>query len=151
MTSIQSAALVAIFVSLPLTGIAQTAKSGGKETADAFMRDLTTNQIDDALDLMETDFLKAIGGRAPAKSAVERLFEYCGRPINIEFQHEERGYKLYLDGRRKPMRKMFYDAATDRNPKGVCFFSVGVVQGNSDSEYKVTEFAPLKRLGTTAK
>ncbi|MBZ5608115.1 MAG: hypothetical protein LAP38_07655 [Acidobacteriia bacterium] len=121
--------------------------NGWKKTAESFMNDLVTNHIDDALDLMEPDFIKAVGSRSKAKSALERLFDYCGRPLDSQFQHEERGFKVYLDGRRKEMHKFFYDATTNQYPKGVCFFAIDVVSNGTGGEYKVTTVGPLKRAG----
>jgi hypothetical protein len=118
-----------------------------KKTADSFMNDLVASRIDESLDLMEPEFIKTVGSRSKAKSAIERLFDYCGRPLNSQFQHEERGFKVYLDGRRKEMHKFFYDAATNQYAKGVCFFGIEVVSSDTGDGYKVTAFGPLKRQG----
>jgi len=111
------------------------------------MDDLVARRLDDAVDLMEVGFVKAIGGRSSAKSAIEHLFEYCGRPLDSQFQHEERGFKVYPDGKRKEMHKFFYDAATNQFAKGVCVFAVDIVPGDTGTGYKVTTFGPLKRMG----
>jgi len=122
--------------------------NGWKKTADSFMDNLAANRIDAAVDLMEPAFLKALGSRDSAKSALVHLFDYCGRPLDSQFQHEERGYKQYPDGRRKEMRKFFYDASTDQYAKGVCFFAIEIVPGDTGSGgYRVTTFGPLRRLG----
>ena len=93
-----------------------------KTVADRFMSELVGNRVDKALDLMEPGFIDIVGGKQKAKEAIEGLFAYCGRPLDSEFKHEEHGFKQYLSGPRKEMRKFYYASATDQYPKGVCFF-----------------------------
>jgi hypothetical protein len=114
-----------------------------RKVADLFMADLVAKRIDKAVERFEPEFVDAIGGKQKAKSAVEQLFGYCGRPLNSEFKHEEQGFKQYLGGRRKEMRKFYYAAATNQHAKGVCFFAVDVVPADAGG-YAVTTFGPLK-------
>jgi hypothetical protein len=116
-----------------------------KAVADRFMSELVGNRIDKALDLMEPEFTDAAGGEQKAKEAIEGLFAYCGRPLDSEFKHEEHGFKQYLSGRRKEMRKFYYASATNQYSKGVCFFAVEVVP--ADGSHRVTTFGPLKLQG----
>lgn len=81
--------------------------TGWKTLADQFMSELVGNRIDKALDLMEPEFIDTAGGKQKAKEAIEGLFAYCGRPLDSEFRHEERGFKQYLSGPRKEMRKFW--------------------------------------------
>ena len=69
------------------------------------------------------------------------LFDYCGRPLDSEFKHDEIGFKVYTDGRRKPMRKFYYAATTTLHRKGECFFAVAVVP--DQGSFRVTTFGPL--------
>jgi hypothetical protein len=115
--------------------------SGWRKMADAFMGDIVAKKIDEALDLVGPEFIKG-AGRANARSTIEHLFDYCGRPLDMEFQHEERGFKDYGDGRRKELRAFFYDATTDQSAKGVCRFHVDVVPVDTDPGYAVTAFGP---------
>jgi hypothetical protein len=115
--------------------------TAARKVSDSFMADLVANRVNDAVDRMEPDFVKTLG-RAQAEAAVKKLFDYCGRPLDSEFKHDEVGFKIYADGHKNPMRKFFYAATTDQNPKGVCFFSVSVVPGHPG--LKVTEYGPLK-------
>jgi len=87
--------------------------------------------------------MDAAGGKQMAKEAIEGLFAYCGRPLDSEFKHEEHGFKQYLSGRRKEMRKFYYASATNQYSKGVCFFAVEVVPA-AGSGHRVTTFGPLK-------
>lgn len=112
-----------------------------KAEADSFMADLVANRIEAAVRKMEPEFTKALG-ETKAKAAVEQLFTYCGRPLDIEFKHEERGFKQYFTGRRKEMRKFYYASTTNQYKKGVCFFAVEVVPGNAGG-YAITTFGPL--------
>jgi hypothetical protein len=110
------------------------------------MGDLVEERIDEALDLMEPQIIELAGGRNNARTAMVHLFDYCGRPLDSQFQHEERGFKLYLTGRHKEMRKFFYDTRTDQFPKGVCSYGIEVVPGDT-AGYTVTSFGPLKPVG----
>jgi hypothetical protein len=114
-----------------------------KKVADLFMADLVANRVDKAVDRFEPEFVNTVGGKEKAKTGVEQLFAYCGRPLDREFKHEEQGFKQYLNGRRKEMRKFYYAAATNQYAKGVCFFAVEVVPSDG-AGYSVTTFGPLK-------
>jgi hypothetical protein len=114
-----------------------------RKVADLFMADLVANRIDKAVERFEPEFLDTVGGKQKAKTAVEQLFAYCGRPLDSEFKHEEQGFKQYLSGRRKEMRKFYYAAATNQYAKGVCFFAVEVVPADGGG-HRVTTFGPLK-------
>jgi hypothetical protein len=114
-----------------------------RKVADLFMADLVANRIDKAVERFEPEFVNTVGGKQKAKTAVEQLFSYCGRPLDSEFKHEEQGFKQYLRGRRKEMRKFYYAAATNQYDKGVCFFAVEVVPADGGG-YRVTTFGPLK-------
>ncbi len=105
------------------------------------MADLIANKVGDAVSLMEPAFIQSLG-RTQAEAAIPKLFDYCGRPLDSEFKHDETGFKIYLDGHQNPMRKFYYAATTDQYPKGVCFFSVSVVPDQAG--LKVTEYGPLK-------
>ena len=105
------------------------------------MGDLVLNHVDDALNKMEPEVVQK-AGRAQAEAAIRNLFDCCGRPLDSEFKHDEVGFKIYLDGRKKPMRKFYYAATTTQYPKGQCFFAIEVVP--DDGNFKVTTFGPLK-------
>ena len=115
-------------------------RAAAQKVADSFMADLVADKVDGALDKMEPEFIHQTG-RPQAAAGVRNLFAYCGRPLDSEFKHDEVGFKVYLDGRRKPMRKFYYSATTTTHPKGECFFSVEVVP--DDGSFRVTTFGPL--------
>ncbi len=104
------------------------------------MADLVADRVDSALDKMEPEFVQKTG-RAQAEAGVRKLFDYCGRPLDSELKHDEVGFKVYLDGRRKPTRTFYYAATTTQRPKGECFFSVAVVPDQGG--FRVTTFGPL--------
>ena len=114
-----------------------------RKVADLFMADLVANRIDKAVERFEPEFVNEVGGKQKAKAAVDQLLGYCGRPLDSEFKHEEQGFKQYVRGTRKEMRKFYYAAATNQYAKGVCFFSVEVVPADRTG-YSVTTFGPLK-------
>jgi hypothetical protein len=105
------------------------------------MADLIANHVDSAVQRMEGEFVSAVGP-VEARAQITKLFEYCGRPIDYEYKHDEAGVRLYLDGRRKPMRKFYYAGATTQVKKGECFFAVEVVA--SKEGLTVVSFGPLK-------
>jgi hypothetical protein len=112
-----------------------------RKVSDSFIADLVANKVNDAVGLMEREFIRTVGN-GQAEAALRKLFDYCGRPLDSEFKHDETGFKIYLDGHKNPMRKFYYAATTDQNAKGVCFFSVSVVPNQAG--LKVTEYGPLK-------
>ena len=118
-------------------------RAAAQKASDAFMSDMVADRVGDALNKMEPEFVQTIW-REQAEAGIRKLFDYCGRPLDKELKHDEVGFKVYLDGRRKPMRKFLYAATTTQHPKGVCFFSVEVVPDQSG--LKVTTFGPLKLL-----
>src|SRR5712692_975610 len=118
-------------------------RAAAQKVSDSFMSDLVADWVGDALNKMEPEFVQTTG-RAEAEAQLRKLFEYCGRPLDSEIKHDEVGFKLYVDGRRKPMRKFYYAATTTQHPKGECFFSVEVVPDQVG--LKVTSFGPLKLL-----
>ena len=115
--------------------------AAARKVSDSFMAALVANNLDDAVSLMEPDFVQELG-HAQAEAEMRKLFNYCGRPLDSEFKHVETGFKIYPDGHKNPMRKFYYAATTDQNAKGVCFFSVSVVPYQTG--LKVTEYGPLK-------
>ena len=116
-------------------------REAAQKVSDSFMSDMVADRVGGALNRMEPEFVQTIG-RTEAEAGLRKLFEYCGRPLDWEFKHYEQGFKIYLDGRRKPMLKFYYAANTTQHPKGVCFFSVEVVPDKAG--LKVTAFGPLK-------
>jgi hypothetical protein len=87
---------------------------------------------------MEPEMFQS-AGREEVEVQVRKLFDYCGRPLDSEFKHDEIGFKVYTDGRQKPMRKFYYAADTTKYKNGKCFFAVEVV--TSQSDLKVTTSA----------
>jgi hypothetical protein len=138
--------LACVLVSLVLGGCSSVPngssidRAAAQKVADSFMADLVADRVDGALDKMESEFVHQTG-RAQAEAGVRNLFSYCGRPLDREFKHDEIGFKVYPDGRRKPMRKFYYAATTTQHPKGECFFSVEVVP--DEGSFRVTSFGPL--------
>jgi len=113
-----------------------------QKVSDSYMSYLIADRVDLALDKMEPQFLQAAGGKTKAETGIRDLFKYCGRPLESELRHEDTGFFLYGDGRKAPMRGFYYSGKTTQNPKGVCFFAVRVVPG--ESGMRVVNFGPLK-------
>ena len=102
------------------------------------MNYLASDRVSDAVSNMEG---VQAADRAQVEVQIRKLFDYCGRPLDSEFKHDEIGFKLYASGQQKPMRKFYYAANTTRYRKGTCFFGVEVVPDQND--LKVTTFGPL--------
>jgi hypothetical protein len=94
------------------------------------MADLVANKLDDALSKMEPEFVQTAGRHEKAIAACQKVFDYCGRPLNSSYWRDEVGFYAYLDGRRKPMRKFYYTTPTTQRPEGGCCFTVMVVPGD---------------------
>lgn len=109
--------------------------------SDSFMSDLIAHRTDAALDKMEPEFQKMVN-RSEFAPQLEKLFQYCGWPLDSELKDVGIGTKVYSDGRTNPIRKFTYAASTNKFPKGQCFFSVDVAP--SGDTLKVTAFGPLK-------
>ena len=109
--------------------------------SDTFMSDLIAHRTDAVLDKMEPEFQKMVN-RSEFAPQLEKLFQYCGWPLDSELKDEGIGTKVYVDGRTNPIRKFTYAAATNQFPKGHCFFSVDIAP--SGEGLKVTSFGPLK-------
>jgi hypothetical protein len=110
--------------------------------SDQYMADLVADRVDLSLDKMGATFVESAGGRVKMETAIRDLFNYCGRPLERELRHEETGFFATTDGRRLPMRMFVYSGKTTQNPKGVCFFSVRVVEDKAG--IRVLAFGPLK-------
>jgi len=112
-----------------------------QKLSDSFMSDLVAHRTDAAFDKMEPEFTKMVN-RSDFGPELEKLFQYCGWPLDSELKQVGTGTKLYGDGHTNPIRKFTYAATTNQYPKGQCYFSVDVA--SSGSTLKVTTFGPLK-------
>jgi hypothetical protein len=117
-------------------------RAAAKKVSDAFMSNLASDRVSDAVGEMELGFRHSVGSEQ-FETQIRKLFDYCGRPLDSEFKHDEIGFRVEAGGQ-KPMRKFYYAANTTQHKKGVCFFAVEVVPERSD--LKVASFGPLKLL-----
>lgn len=104
---------------------------------------LASNRVSDAVGEMEAAPLQG-SEREQFEARIRKLFDYCGRPVDFEFKHDEVGFRAYLTGQQKPMRKFYYAANTTQYRKGFCFFAVEVVPDGK--EMRVASFGPMKLL-----
>jgi hypothetical protein len=95
-------------------------RTAAQRVSDSFMGYLASDRVSDAVGEMEPEIFQS-AGRELVEGQVRKLFDYCGRPLDSEFKHDEIGFKVYTDGRQKPMRKFYYAANTTKYKKGVCF------------------------------
>jgi hypothetical protein len=118
-------------------------RAAAKKVSDAFMSNLALDRVSEAVSEMELAPRQSVGSEQ-FETQIRKLFDYCGRPLDSEFKHDEIGFRVYAMGRQKPMRKFYYSANTTQYQKGVCFFAVEVVPDGSD--LRVANFGPLKLL-----
>ena len=99
---------------------------------------LASDRVSDAVGKMEG---VQPADRAQIEAQIRKLFDYCGRPLDSEFKHDEIGFRVYATRGQKPMRKFYYAADTTRYRKGMCFFAVEIVP--DQNEMRVASFGPL--------
>ena len=137
--------LLAVFVSLLVLAACKSGsaidRAAAQKVSDSFIAHLVANRVSDAVGQMEPEIFQS-ATREQVEAQIRKLFDYCGRPLDSEFKHDEIGFKIYASGQKKPMRKFYYAAKTTQYPKGVCFFSVEVVP--IQNGLGVTTFGPLK-------
>jgi hypothetical protein len=115
-------------------------RAAAQKVSDSFMAYLISDRVSDAVGEMEPEIFQS-AGRDQVEGQVRKLFDYCGRPLDSEFKHDEIGFKVYPSGLQKPMRKFYYAANTTQHRKGVCFFAIEVVPAQNG--LTVTSFGPL--------
>jgi hypothetical protein len=112
-----------------------------QKVSDAFMDALIANKPEEAVGLLDPEYVKKVG-RAGAAERIMKFFDYCGRPLEREYKQSEAGVQNYPDGRRSPSRKFYYRPATDQHPKGNCWFTITVVPNPAGP--RVTEYGAIK-------
>ena len=117
--------------------------TAAQSVSDSFMSDLIAHRTDAAFDEMEPEFTKLVN-RSDFAPQLEKLFQYCGWPLDSELKQTGTGVKVYADGHTNPTRKFTYAADTNQYSKGTCYFSVDVAP--SGNTLKVTTFGPLKAI-----
>ena len=55
------------------------------------------------------------------------MFAYGGKPLEAEFKAADSGSKIYIDGTKKPLIKVWYALRTTKSKKGTYFMFVEVV------------------------
>jgi hypothetical protein len=116
--------LAMLLLFLNLSGCSHGAsidQTAAQQVSDSFMADLIAHRTDAALDKMEPEFINMVN-RADFAPQLEKLFKYCGWPLDSKLKQVGTGTKIHLDGRSTPIRKFTYAAATREYPKGGCYF-----------------------------
>jgi len=143
----KAAAFSGLLLFLVLNGCRHGSSSSSLDPAaarglsDSFMADLIAHRTDAAFDKMEPEFRNMVN-RSAFGPELEKLFQYCGWPLDSELKQSGPGTKVYGDGRTNPILKFTYAANTNQYPKGQCYFSVDVAP--SENTVRVTTFGPLK-------
>jgi hypothetical protein len=133
------AVVIALTALMSVVSCTQTVDpSGARSFGDSFMADLVANRPEDALSKMEPGLVRLMG-RDKALEGVKGVFDHCGRPLDSRFWRDESGVQVFFDGRKKPMRKLYYLTPTTERPQGGCYFTVLVVPGD-DGGYRAAAF-----------
>lgn len=77
------------------------------------------------------------------EKAFEKINEHFGKLIETKYKAEEVGYWLYPDGTKKPMRKFFYSAKTEKAEMGKYFLQIAVIAENENlkcANFSMVEF-----------
>jgi hypothetical protein len=74
-----------------------------QKVSDSFMAYLVADRVNDAVGEMEPEMFKS-ATREQVEAQIRKLFDYCGRPLDSEFKHDEIGFKVYVSGHKNPMR-----------------------------------------------
>jgi hypothetical protein len=116
-------------------------RAEAQKLSDAFMGDLVAEHVDNALGKMASPF-SDVERRAKSEAMVQKVLQYCGRPLEYELRHDEVGRFSYKLTKSLPMRAFYYGGKTTDNPKGACYYVVRVVQ--REDGMRVANFGPLK-------
>jgi hypothetical protein len=138
---IPCAAIVLLSIGLTSCG-PRIDRTAAKSVADSFISDLVDQRVDEALSKMEPELVQMMG-HDKAVESIQKVFEYCGRPLGSKFWRDEAGFYVYFDGRKKAMRKFYYATPTTQRPNGGCYFTAMVVPAAQD-DYKVVAFTAGK-------
>ncbi len=69
-------------------------RTAAQKVSDSFMGYLASDRVSDAVGEMEPEIFRS-AGRQQVEGQVRKLFDYCGRPLDSEFKHDEIGFKVY--------------------------------------------------------
>jgi hypothetical protein len=127
----------------PMPDPASIDRDQAMQVSGAFMTYIAQDHLDNASQLMDSQFLNSTT-HAQAIAALAGVLAYCGRPTDVEFDHDTLGVRVYLGGSRHPIRTFFYHATTTTHPKGDCLFSVEIAKDKD--ELRVSLFTPLKSV-----
>ncbi len=59
-------------------------RAAAQKVSDSFMSNLAADRVKDAVNKMEPEFVQT-AGQDQAEAAIRKLFDYCGRPLDTEF------------------------------------------------------------------
>ena len=112
--------LTFLISTLALTGCKSGAsidRTAAKKVSDSFIAYLVADRVNDAVGEMEPEMFQS-ATREQVEVQIRKLFDYCGRPLDSEFKHDEIGMKVYVSGRREAYAKVLLrcqdDAVSER-------------------------------------
>jgi len=95
--------------------------------SNQFINTLQTGKFDDALSLMEPDFVRTLD-RTRAEVFAHKVLDSCGSAGQLTLSRDEVGNEFYPDGKINPMRKFIYAIPTTAASSKGCMIYVEIVQ-----------------------
>ena len=94
--------------------------------ADGVVADIIVGNTKSLFARMEAVF-RAASSEDALPSVLRPMFAHGGKPLEAEFKAADSGLKIYLDGSKKPLIKVWYALRTTKSRKGTYFMFVEVV------------------------
>lgn len=118
------------------------AANAARQVADGVVADVIAERYKELFARMERVFQLGTSETA-LPSILEPVLTYGGKPLEAEFKAADEGEKLYPDGTRRPMLKLWYAVRTTKSEKGTYFMFVEVVpeeSGLACSAFSIVSF-----------
>ena len=110
------------------------------------MTALMQGQFDVVFDRMDPSFLTTLD-RSRANAAIQKLFDYCGQPVGLQFDRDEARYMTSTAYASRPIRRFKYASTPTRQGKDACIWSVDIM--NTEAGLRVAYVRAGHRLDAT--
>jgi hypothetical protein len=105
-------------------------RAAARSFSDSFVSDLDQNRMDEALKKVDPELIR-LAGSYKVMAALKQARDVCDGPLTSQFQFDEIGFYVTLDGRQMPTRTFHYGAGNDKQPH-YCAVTVKVFPGSGD-------------------
>ncbi len=93
-----------------------------REFSDKVVKALIENQQKELRQMGEQVMRNSVSEK-DFKVMLEKVFSTYGKPLEVKFKSDSLGYRVYEDGKRKPVRKFWYSVQTTKNEDGQYLFT----------------------------